>query len=173
MSKRFWLSRYVPGQNSPASNNYDTPVLTGPSESLESIQRPLSKQRKQWFLSLAQIKFQIEFEALMLCEHPDTKTGGSQLYCESFHWGKGEGFHSWSQSLKGRSLRSIPVAEPEALTYIVDLGDLPGWKTAREYCSVVLVYKGLESLVQTQRSLSSSFVYLGNQLLETVLSTCG
>ena len=145
-------------------------MLTGPSESLESIQRPLSKQRKQWFLRLAQIKFQIEFEALMLCEHPDTRTSGSKLYCESFHWGRGEGFHSWSQSLKGRSLNSIPVAEVEALTYIIDLGGLPGWKIAREYCSVVLLSKGLESQVQTQRSLASSFVYLGKQLLETVLS---
>ena len=170
MSKRFWLPRYVPGQCSPASKSYETPVLIGPLESLEGIQRPLSKQRNQWFLSLAQIKFQIELEALMLCENLDSTTSDSKLYCELFHWGKWEGFHSWSHSLKGRSLKSIPVAEAEALTYIIDLRGLPGWRIAREYCRDAIASQGLESHLQRQKVLSGSFVYLGKQLLEAVLS---
>ena len=171
MPKRFWLPGYVSGQFFLGLKELQYTVLSGLLASLESSEQTLSKGRKQWLFSLAQIKFQIEFEALELCEYPDTSSSGPGLIYELYPWGRGEGFHSWSQSLKERSVKSIPVAEAEAWTYIIDLRGLHGWRIARNYCGEALGVEGsLASEVQRQRSLSSSFVYLGMQLLETVVS---
>lgn len=171
MSKRFWLPRYNPGQLFHAPKELRNTVLSSLLASLESIQRPISKQRKQWLLNLAQIKSQIDREALQLCKQRMNSPSKTELWHLKFEWGQMEAFDTWSESVMERTMKSVPFAESEVSIFIVDLRGMPGWRIAREYCATTKsMAEDLDSHVEFQRVVSSSFIYLGIQLLETVVS---
>lgn len=130
---------------------------------------PFSKQSKNWLLSLAHIRFQIELAAHEWTEEiVSTRPSNAQETDNTEHnyWGLKDEYQSWSQDVKERASRNRPVNEDEAWSFVVDNRGLWTWRVT---CRWLTSYSSATSLEisQFQRRASSPFVNLGHQLLET------
>ena len=120
---------------------------TGPSR--------LSTQSKRWLLSLARTKYNIEFAAL------DTMKS-------KYMWVETDEYRSWLRSLEDRRSKTVPGAEDEAWSFILDDRGCRFWRAAREVITTLYCSHGITpSCVEQERSASSLFVHLGRQLLDT------